>query len=346
VRENIASFGGDPDKVTIVGESAGAGSVCVHLLSPPSRGLFDAAIMESGSCVSNQSTLTLEEAEKEGDAFAAGLGCVGTDERAAACLRGKTTEELRDAGGGSSTGGATALPLRPIVDGEILPDQPRTLVEDGKVYDVPLISGFNADEGSTFVYLAYELKGNPVTADGDRDAVDAMFDDGVDVDAVVEHYPTADHRTPSNALAAARSDQSICRIMAGTKLFAGTIPTYTYEFADRDTPFLGGKPETLDMGAGHGFEMQYLFGSQGIPLVRTIPTPFNERQRTVARSLTGYWAAFMRDGDPGTGGGPDWPRFDPKSGRRLVFGSDASTVEAVPEDEHQCAFWDEMDADS
>jgi para-nitrobenzyl esterase len=343
VQENIAAFGGDADRVAIVGESAGAGSVCVHLLSPQSRGLFQAAIMESGTCVTHQPALTLDAAEEEGDAFAAGVGCAGTDASAAACLRDKPAAVLRDAGGGGSTGGATALPLRPIVDGAVLPDQPATLIDDGKVNDVPLISGFNSDEGSTFVYLAYELKGNPVTAEGYRDAVDNLFDDRIDIDDVVEHYPAADFRTPSNALAAARSDQSICRIMTGTRRFAGVIPTYTYEFADRDTPFLGGKPETLDMGAGHGFELQYLFGSQGIPLVRTIPTPFNDRQRVVARSLTGYWKAFMRDGDPGTGGGPDWPRFDPEDGRRLVFGSDASTVRAVPDDEHQCGFWDAID---
>jgi len=344
VHENIAAFGGDPGRVAIVGESAGAGSVCVHLLSPESRGLFDAAIMESGSCVGTQRTLTLQEAEREGDTFAAGVGCAGDDAEAAACLRSKPADVLRDAGGGGSTGGATSLPLRPIVDGKVLPGQPRTLIDDGKVNDVPVISGFNADEGSTFVYLEYELKGAPVTAEGYRAAVDKMFDDYVDVDEVVSHYALGDYRTPSNALAAARSDQSICRIMAGTKLFAGVVPTYTYEFADRDTPFLGGKPATLDMGAGHGFELQYLFGSQGIPLVRTIPTPFNDRQRVVARSLTGYWAAFLKAGDPGTGGGPDWPRYSPKNGRRLVFGSDASTVKAIPADEHQCAFWAKVDA--
>jgi para-nitrobenzyl esterase len=346
VRDNIAGFGGDPSRVAVVGESAGAGSVCVHLLSPESRGLFDTAIMESGSCVGTQPTLTLDDAEKAGDAFAARLGCTGAGAAVVTCLRAKTADELRDAAGGGSTGGATALPLRPIVDGVVLPDQPKTLLEQGKVNVVPVISGFNSDEGSTFVYLEYELKGNPVTADGYRAAVEKMFVDGTDVDAVVEHYPTSKYRTPSNALAAARTDQSVCRIMAGTRRFAEAVPTYTYEFADRDTPFLGGKPPTLDMGAGHGFELQYLFGSQGIPLVTTIPTPFDERQKAVARSLIGYWSAFLHDGRPGSGGGPEWPRFRSEGGRRVVFGSDATTVVTVPKDEHQCSFWEAQDVSS
>jgi para-nitrobenzyl esterase len=97
------------------------------------------------------------------------------------------------------------------------------------------------------------------------------------------------------------------------------------------------------MGAGHGFELQYLFSSQGIPLVRTIPTAFSERQKKVSRSLIGYWAAFMRDLEPGAGGGPEWPRYEAHGGRRLRFGPDASTVATVPADEHQCDFWATFD---
>jgi para-nitrobenzyl esterase len=343
IRDNIAAFGGDPRKVAIVGESAGAGSVCSHVVSPKSKGLFHAAIMQSGVCAGVQPMLTLQEAEAEGDTFAAGLGCPGTDAEAAACLRAKPAEQLREAGGGGSTGGATALPLRPIVDGDVIPDQPNDLLSSGKVNKVPVISGYNSDEGSTFVFTEYEVKGKPVTPEGYGAAVEKMFAASADPTEVVATYPASKYSTPSNALAAARTDQSICRILRGTQRIGEALPTYAYKFADRDTPFLGGKPATLDVGAGHGFEMQYLFGSQGVPLVRTIPTPFNERQKAVAERLIAYWVAFMTDGKPGDAGGVEWPRFDPDENNVLLFGSDDNTVATVSLDDHQCDFWEAQD---
>jgi para-nitrobenzyl esterase len=343
VHDNIAAFGGDPEKVAIVGESAGGGSVCSHIMSPDSRGLFHAAIMQSGICAGPQPALTLDEAEEAGDAFAAKLGCPGTSADAAACLRGKSPEELTNAGGGGSAGGATALPLRPIVDGAVIPDQPRKLLASGKVNKVPVIAGYNSDEGSTFVFTEYEVKGKPVTPEGYAAAVEKMFANSADPADVLATYPASKYRTPSNALAAARTDQSICRILGGAEDFGRAVPTYAYRFADRDTPFLGGKPPTLDVGAGHGFEMQYLFGSQGVPLVRTIPTPFNERQKLVAERLIAYWVEFITTGNPGSAGGPAWPRFDPDKGNILIFGSNDNTVGTVTHDEHQCPFWESQD---
>ena len=139
VRDNIARFGGDPHNVTIAGESAGGLSVLAHMVSPGSRGLFQRAIMESGSFALNQQPLA--DAEAAGEAFAAQAGC---PDQTAACLRHLPVADL-----GEQLPNGIAIPG--VVDGKVLTEPIGTALAAGRFARVPVLNGTNHDEERIFV---------------------------------------------------------------------------------------------------------------------------------------------------------------------------------------------------
>jgi para-nitrobenzyl esterase len=281
VRANIAAYGGNPRNVTIMGQSAGGYSVCAHLASPASAGLFHRAIVQSAGCTVG--FREQDEAERQARDLLATSGCADLD-----CLRARTPAEL------VAISGAGHDIYRPVVGGRLLPVSPAEAFATGRFNRVPVLYGGNHDE-ETGQLAGRELAGlPPLTADGYPAAVAESF--GPHADAVLARYPLAGYPSPSEALAAALTDRDWALPTAETRrLLARHVPVYAYEFAERNTPWFPGMPQaSFPAGASHMLELPYLFS------VRYLTSAAQEDLR---HTMIDGWTHFARTGHT------SWPGF-------------------------------------
>jgi len=361
VRGHIEAFGGDPHRVTIAGQSAGAHSVALHVVSPRSDGYFSRAIMHSGYASTRWRTLA--EAESVGNDFAAALGCTDPAQ-VLACMRGATRNQVMLAlpsipGGQQRFSEIPGIPWGPVVDGLEIPDQPRRLFEDGKFNRVPLIIGATRDEGWTFVVRSFP---GPLTAEQYQAAVETEF--GVaDAPAILAKYPAGDFLSPRHALSRLTGDvEYVCEARRIARFVARTgTPVYQYSF-EREVDAV--VPDLVI----HGLDTNFVFGNNYGP-----PAPYvlNAEDLTLFGAMSGYWTRFAATGNPNLrrvrrehgrdrqvreendgwtddGGDVDgvfpWPAFRHTTGNRRS--GDKYIVLDVPirEDhrlrEDQCNFWE------
>jgi para-nitrobenzyl esterase len=207
IRDTAAAFGGDATRVTIFGQSAGAASVAAHMVSPPSQGLFHRVIIESGA-FSTWTAQPYNISKTRLAQFAANTGCAGRAGAALlACLRALNATPVLAGDKGLTS---AFLEWSPTIDGGVVPDDPRVLLAQGKAADIPVIMGFNADEGSMFVRAPKNLNASDYAG-----AIGAIL--GAQQAAVVAaEYPCADYKADLGqsdcwwALAAVERDCSEC----------------------------------------------------------------------------------------------------------------------------------------
>ncbi|MDT5250185.1 MAG: para-nitrobenzyl esterase [Mycobacterium sp.] len=329
VRDNIASFGGDPEKVTIAGESAGGMSVCDHLVAPGSKGLFRAAIVESGPC---QAQVPLPEAERISLDYAHDAGC-GDPATAPQCLRALPADKLRNPVWYFRIGDDTLS--GPVTGTASLPVDPMAAFASGAAAKVPVLVGTNRDEFTLFVALQYLRSGKRYPAGEYPHLLSETF--GGNAPAVADHYPL-EHYGGSAALAysAAVTDGVFsCVADRMSEQLAATNPVYSYEFNDPAPP----TPDPLrtlpfPVGASHSLELRYLFDVGGAP-------PLNPAQQVLSDQMIDYWSNFVATGKPGADDQPQWPELgtDPATEERLSLQPDGSRLVTDFDQKHQCAFW-------
>lgn len=320
VQRNVSAFGGDPTRVTIFGESAGASSVCMHLLSDGSKGLYQRAIMESVPCT-GYPVPTRAEAETQGSRMATALGCVGSNEEIVACLRNKPElDVLRALRLNTNVVFGEGVAWGPTVDGVTLVDQPIKLMKAGKAAPVPIIVGANANEGSLFLARVESIK----TEADLKEAISELFTPA-QVNAAVAHYGLS-----PNAKAVGErmlGDIFFCdsRRIARLHSTQGNA-VYRYYFARNYYDIV------LGLGAFHGAELPFVFGTSLRGLgVTAIGRPLQD-------AMQGYWSTFARKGDPNGSSRPGWTRYQ-------QAGDAALRLDLEIRDETQlrtadCDFWD------
>lgn len=345
IQKNILLFGGDPDNVTLFGESAGGASVAALMSSPVACGLFHRAIVQSGGNAPralrkrSESNGPLASAESLGIQFAGALGLTGGSviEKMRSLPAQALSQswfkiiqnDIRSAGLSGSW-----MMNHLIIDGHILQDSPSEIFRQGRQLNVPFLSGTTLDEGTFFQFLVFLDK--PDLYKYQR-YVERLF--GAAAGKVLDHFNAGDIRAAERAVCNIWESGFFCGARRLTRSMSRIQPnTFRYLFAMPPKFFLYQIPGIMDwkerFGCYHAAELLYVFHFMSLPGMQ-------HEDIVLSDQMIDYWVRFARTGDPNGGKAPAWPRYSLPDEKYLILNHPISIAEGFKNE--QCDFMESLE---
>jgi para-nitrobenzyl esterase len=352
VQRNIAAFGGDPTRVALGGQSAGAQDTGVNQISPLAAGLFNRAIYESAP-LSGIAVRSI--GLQRGMAFAAAAGC-GTDASpaAAACLRSLSTPEVLQLQGTPNANGPYVT--GPMLDGTIMPVTPITAWTTGKFHRMPILGGNVQDEANFGIGITeyFAQPQAPITAEAYVANVTASYTGpqysggpnypaGTAEKVLAEYPPNFMNLSPQEVFNLVGTHPGACRNVQVDRLWAKWVPVYAYEFNDQHAPYYFPSLPGFDPLAAHTIDIQFLFPNwHGGPLGVNQPANLTAQETLLSDQLVAAWTNFVARGNPNETGNSPWPRYTDTAAAPAVLSQNtplSTFTLAQWSQNHHCDFW-------
>ena len=352
VHRNIAAFGGDPNRVALGGQSAGAQDTGVNQISPLTTGLFNRAIYES-SPLSGIAAYSV--GLEHGKAFATAAGC-GTDAApdTAECLRKLTPAQILQLEGTPNASGPYVT--GPMLDGTIMPVTPVTAWMTGKFNKMPIMGGNVQDEANFGIGITeyFATPQAPITAEqyetnvtraysGPEYSGGPNYPAGTVQKVLAQYPPNLDNLTPQEVFDLVGTHPGACRNVLIDELWSKWVPVYAYEFNDQQAPYYFPILPGFTPLAAHTIDIQFLFVNwHGSLLGVNHPASLTPAEEVLSDELVAAWTNFAATGNPNGQGNAPWPRFTTAAGAPSILsekpGLGTFTLQQWSMN-HNCDFW-------